>query len=59
MASGAKGNRDSERASGLKAAGIYHGKRMSSPNIDNPLSAGFTSMVGSAAYRRRIKKGRA
>ncbi|QGJ92034.1 hypothetical protein SEA_KEELAN_70 [Gordonia phage Keelan] len=44
--------KNSKMASDLVARGIYHGKRMTKSLAPNPLSPGFLSEVGSAAYRR-------
>lgn len=52
MGSAEKRAKDSNMAAYLKAHGIYHGKRLSSPSHNNnPVNE-----TGSAAYRRLMKK---
>ncbi|AXN53488.1 hypothetical protein HOT82_gp074 [Gordonia phage Ronaldo] len=51
---GAAENRakNAKMASDLVARGIFHGKRLTKSLAPNPLSPGFLSQVGSAAYRK-------
>ena len=51
-----KSNRDKQMAAHLKAQGYPHGRRKSSTLC--PPSPKFTD-IGSAAFRRRVAKGRA
>ncbi len=52
MAGGKEGSKDGAMAAHLKAMGIWHGKRRTSPNANSGGTTMRMGTVGSAAYQR-------